>query len=315
MAVLASPSFRELQKLFYEVLLRDGRLLSTEDRQFVITTQDVDKELGRPDLRIEGLDTLILLENKFAASFTPNQMVRYAAKLDQARKSVRVLALACPNYLKSGYERDVVQQFREQGWAVSGIVELHEQLLSRQIRLVVVTWEELLRVLDSGDFLLSQLADFVRERFLVHVHFNREQVSRLMNTEIPELLEKLITLVDRVKGEIGGHGFETGRSSQSIRYWGFNFQRDNTRYYFAYMLNFWGKHRTPLFLQTSPTWDGNGHLTEDLLIRSGFTKEAVDNFLLPVRLHDGDENAVLTAVLSELRGAADRVAAEVVGQH
>lgn len=309
LVILESPAFRELQRLFYQLLMKDGVLLCTESRQFRVSTQESDQRLGRPDLKIEGEDALILLENKFTALFSPNQLPRYAELLGQSTKPTKVLVLVCPQHKRTGYELDAVRQFGATGVQVESFAELQARLTSEGIRLLVVTWEELLRVMDSDHFVVTELASFIRERFLVHIEFTPAEVRRVMSTEIPEMLLKLFKLVSRIKGEIEGNGIEVGRSSQSVRYWAFNLFKNDTAFYFGYMLDPWMEYETPLFLQCSPTWELNTRLTEEMLIQVGFTKVADDNFLLPIRLEEGDENAVLLAVVGQLQQAIDRVVA------
>lgn len=315
LVILESPAFRELQRLFYQLLLRDGALLYTEDRQFRVSTQESDARLGRPDLKIEGEDTLVLLENKFSALFSPNQLPRYAEMLEQARKGTSVLVLLCPQYKRTGYELDAVRQFGDRGMRLPTFTELQAHLLTLNIRLLVVTWEELLRVMDSGHFLVTELASFIRERFLVHVEFTATEVRRIMSTEIPEMLQKIFTLVDRVKGEIEGNGIEAGRSSQSVRYWGFHLSKNDTDFYFGYMFDHWVKYETPLFLQTSPTWKANGHLTEELLAQAGFVKESDKEYLAPIRVQEGDADAVLLAVIERVQQCIDRVVGNQATAH
>lgn len=307
LVILESPAFRGLQRLLYELLLGDGALLCTEARQFRVTTQESDVQLGRPDLKIEGEDTLVLLENKFSALFTPNQLPRYAKMLEHARKGTSVLVLMCPRHKRTGYELDVVRQFSGTGMRFPTFKTLQDHLLTSNVRLRVVTWEELLRVMDSGHFLSTELASFIRERFLVHVEFTATEVRRIMSTEIPELLQKIFDLVERVKGEIEGNGIEAGRSSQSVRYWGFSLSKNGTAFYFGYMFNYWSKYDTPLFLQTSSTWERNHHLNDGVLAQAEFVKESDTEYLFPIRLNEGDEDAVLHAVVERLQKAVDRV--------
>lgn len=305
--LLQSPEFREVQKLFFQAILRDGLLLSTEDRRFRVTTQQADKKLGRPDLTIDGEDVLILIENKFSALFSPNQLYRYSQILDEAGKHRSVLVLVCPKHHRKSYELDIIEQFRTGDETSNTIEELQAQLQKKRIHLVVLTWEELLRILDSSHFLVGELAAFVRDRFLTHVQFVNTEVQRIMSTEIPELLNRVLNLVDRVKGEIAGGHIETRRSSQSIKYYGFGLGLSNTSFYFGYMFDWWIKFKTPLFVQVSPTWDGNGHLTEEVLVQAGFSKEAENNYLFPIRIADGEENVVLAVVVSQIQSLLERV--------
>jgi hypothetical protein len=307
LVILRSPAFRELQRLVYELLLRDGVLLCTEARRFRVSTQESVDRQGRPDLRIEGEDTLILLENKFSALFTPNQLPRYRAMIEQAGKRVGVLVLLCPHHKRTGYELDAVAQFAANGIQFPTFGELQNHLLTRSIRLVVLTWEELLRVIESGNFLISELASFIRDRFLVHVEFTTLEIRRIMSTEIPEMLQKIFTLVERVKGEIGGNGIETGRSSQSMRYFGFNLVKNGTSFYFGYMFDHWVKYGTPILIQTSPQWEPNQHLNEEFLLQSGFVKESDNEFLVPIQLQEGSADAILHDVVEQIQRAIDRV--------
>ncbi len=308
LVLLESPAFRELQRLFYQLILRDGLLLCTEARQFRVATQESDTRLGRPDLKVEGEDTLLLVENKFSALFSPNQLPRYVEILEQAGRATSALALVCPNHMRTRYEQDALKQFGDRGARFPSVAELQAHLRTRNIKLFIVTWEELLRVLDSGHFLVTELASFVRERFLVHVEFTAEEVRRIMSTEIPEMLKKLFKLVDRIKGEIGGQGIEPGRSSQSVRVLGFSLSKNGIGFYFGYMFDLWIKYETPLFLKTSPTWGGNGRLREDALLQAEFVKETDNDFFLPIRLQEGDEAAVLAAVIAQLQQAIDGIA-------
>jgi hypothetical protein len=185
---------------------------------------------------------------------------------------------------------------------------LQQHLLTRRITLHVVTWEELLRLLDSSNFLVTEFVLFIKERFLVHVEFTAQEVQRIMSTEIPELLQKIFTLVNRVKGEIEGNGIEAGRSTQSVRYWGFNLFKNGRCFYFGYMFNHWIKYETPLFLHVTPRWEGNENLEEEHLIQSGMLKESEGEFLLPVTLQAGDETAALGVIVGQLQPVIDRVA-------
>jgi hypothetical protein len=131
-----------------------------------------------------------------------------------------------------------------------------------------------------------------------------------MSPEIPDLLQRIFKLVERVRGEIAGGNITPGRQIQSYKYWGFRFCMNNKSFWFGYMLPHWGKYETPLFLQTRPSWDGNGTITDEALARAGFEKGLADDFILPIRLDAGDETAALGAIVARLQQAVDGLTAD-----
>lgn len=304
--VLESPAFRELQRLFYERILQDRLLLCSRSRQFRVATQESDPRLGRPDLKIEGEETLILLENKLSALFSGgDQLRRYVEILENAGRATRVLVLVCPGHLRSRYQHDALSQFTEGETPFLSFEALQDHLRTKGITLLVVPWEEVLRILDSGHVLVSELMAFLRERFLVHIQISRQEVQRIMDSEIPVLLQKILAMVDRIKGEIGQQDIEVGRSSQSINVYGFNLTRGGYHFWFGYFLPEWRQYGTPLFLQSNPHW-GVRVPDEARLLQVGFIRDERCGLLLPVRLEAGEETA-LGAVVSQLQQAIEQV--------
>jgi hypothetical protein len=107
LVLLKSLAFSELQRRFYQRILQDGLLLTTEARQFEVVTQKRDLRLGQPDMRIEGKEVLVILENKPGAPFTHIQLPRYAEILEDARKKTKILYLVCPNHKREEYEKRI----------------------------------------------------------------------------------------------------------------------------------------------------------------------------------------------------------------
>jgi hypothetical protein len=53
----------------------------------------------------------------------------------------------------------------------------------------------------------------------------------------------------------------------------------------------------------------NGHLNEELLTQAGFLKESDIEYLVPIRIQEGDETVVLLHIIERLHKSIDTIVA------
>jgi hypothetical protein len=250
--LLKHPQFRNEQQLFYEELLKDGNFTGTTDRAFEVSTQ-VWRGSERPDLRILGTDVCILLENKFTAGYTYQQLSRYARRLREVNVRKKVLVLLCPEIWRYVYVKLAAEQFD----ACSGSEDdIRAALDVDGIEFKVLTWDRLLELFGEKQILTAELSRFVRSRYLRAFVLSDEDVARLMTREIPDYLELVFLFVDNLYEASRRFSVQTSspRSGSPRWYW-FTIEKDGWKYWLGYSLLQWKQSGKPIVLQimSSPT--------------------------------------------------------------
>ena len=289
--ILRTPEYEPLQKIFYEFLLKDQKWGGTLGRQIEVRTQ-VNLQGRIPDIVLRSDDVYIVVENKFTAEFSGNdQLARYLKILTEAESGKKHLVLLCPRYAWERYEFQTLNQFKAQYPSLTSFEDLARRLHEdAQVEFTPVCWDELLDLLDSESPIIASFSSFVRKRFLRPVHFTEEQRGLLMNIEIPETLERIITTVERVRGHLTSSEIQTGRFGQAARHYGFSIKKDGYEFWFGYILGTWGEFKTPFFVQCRNQWGEQNHqLTDDTLEAAGFRQHELSDFVLPLSFSDSSE--------------------------
>jgi len=304
--ILRAREFEPLQKIFYEHLFRDGIWRDTLDRRLEVKTQVARKDIGKPDLELCSDDAFVVIENKFDAEFSGgDQLFRYLSILRESHHPTKYLVLLCPQYAWERYEHQTIGQFVPHYGPLNSFRELDTALFQQHgIHFTAMPWDKLLDLLDAKWPLVSTFSRFVRNRFLVSVHFTEEERRLIMSSQIPEALNKLVATVQRVKGSLTAREFTADRIGQSINYYGFYITRAGYKFWFGYIMAAWEEYETPFFLQIDVAWEEkNDQLTDDVLLAAGFRKCRDLKYVLPLEFDlAGDEisgdlvAAVMTAV-------------------
>lgn len=269
--ILAHPSFRAAQQVFYAELLEDRSFAGTAERAFTVSTQFWCGS-ERPDLRIAGAHLCVLIENKFTAGYTEGQIKRYADLLQTEKVESKMLVLLCPQIWRTEYVRLAGQQF--------GMANVTEHELRKNLALApmgitfkVLSWERLLELIGSQDILTAELTRFVRSRYLHSIVFSRESLRMLMSSEIPDELERIFRLVDRVRDALHSLGLKTGSSSSALRWCGFYIDELGWQSWFGYSLLQWSRLHSPVVLQIVKSPDGTSvQQFASALTQLGFVK-------------------------------------------
>jgi hypothetical protein len=268
--LLRHAQFRAEQQRFYEELLRDGKNEGTVERAFEVTTQ-VWRDSERPDLRIVGPDIYVLVENKFTAGYTDQQLARYARRLHDENARTKVLVLLCPEIWRHAYVKLAAIQF---GVSSGSEKDVCKKLCDESnIDFHVMTWDRLLVLFGEQHLLTAELSRFVESRYLHVVELTNDDVVRLMTREIPDLLETIFLYVDNLNSALGRFPLTLSSSrSGSARWYGFSMELDGWKFWLGYSLLQWKRSIAPIVLQvlSSPSGTQLVHF-EQTLRGCGFT--------------------------------------------
>jgi hypothetical protein len=310
--LLAHSQFRAEQQLFYEELLQDRRFAGTTERALEVSTQ-VWRDSERPDLRVLGTDVCVLVENKFTAGYTDKQLPRYAERLRREKVQHKILVLLCPGIWRHVYVRLAALQFG----IASGLEEdIRAALKAEAIEFKVLTWDHLLDLIGEQQLLTAELSRFVKSRYLRPFVLTAKNVARLMTRDIPEHFELVLSYVDNLNAAMGRFPWRISSArSGSVRWYGFNIENGEWRFWAGYSLLQWKNSGTPVVLQimSSPP-DTKPHEYERTLKELGFSQGRDENqrvawyWAVPLRADDKELPAqVATEVYDKCESLAKAV--------
>ncbi|MBI5403382.1 MAG: PD-(D/E)XK nuclease family protein [Ignavibacteriae bacterium] len=267
--ILTDENYAVYQRLFYNYFFGDNINKSTKELKYEIITQKSFFE-GRPDIIIEGGNEIYIIENKFYAGFSQgDQIKRYKDIINR--------------YYKEFQRKEVLLL------TTDGRKKFYEELLNNDgISIRFLSWNFLLDLFYSNDFLISALSNYIYYNFILQIEFSKKELEMLNTTEIPNTIDKLLKVVDKIKTQLQDIGFKVGRTSQSINFYGYFVENDVMKIWFGYGLLWWQectKVISPLFIQIredfSPVYKFDDNFIS-VLLKMGFFESGKNNWIKPI---------------------------------
>jgi len=223
---LTSRDYSPYQRLFYSLIFPDHELKDSEERLFDIATQMSIGNKGIPDIVIEGEQTVILIENKFYASFSQNdQMYRYFKLINkQYMGKEKYLILLTIKDRIDFYLKEIRKQF-EPVFTTDSNEELFNYCSENGVKLQTLSWEDIFKVFGAKDFLIADLNDYIQRKYITSTILNEREIEMINSKEVPILMEKLWAGIDKIKDTLAGEGYDVTRTSQSKLTYGFGVER------------------------------------------------------------------------------------------
>ena len=250
--------FTPFQKLFYSRIL--NRIQNSTQLHAEIVTQP-STVIGRPDMIINTLDSVIIIEIKLGAYLSgDDQLLRYCevfyneSFLNERftfngvnNKQNKILAMLAP--------RNTIDLSLNVSDCICN--KKHNMSFERwcenkDIRFIPIPWEEVLSDLDLNDSLQKELYSFVKG--YIHQELNEEEIMILKDTNIPSALNKLFKNISAIRDHLSILKYKTGRMAQSYNYYGFAIEFKDFSCFFGYCLQPWITYHTPVFLQIKKDW-------------------------------------------------------------
>lgn len=253
--LLDSSAYSPYQRLFYSLIFPGSELQDTEERQFEITTQMSYEEYGRPDVVIENDRQVILIENKFYASFSlDDQMYRYYCYLkDNFVNKEKYLILLTIKDRMDIYIRDIRKQFKTV-FATGNNYELFNYCRDNGVSLQTIAWEDIFRLFDTKDFLIANLNNYIQSKYIISTILNEREIAMINSKEVPALIDKLWAGIDKIRDMLAGDNYKVLRTTQSRIFYGFAVERFWGKVYVEYYHYSWLNYSTPYIMQIRPVW-------------------------------------------------------------
>jgi hypothetical protein len=261
--VLRERMYAPVQRLFFSYLLNDGTSRSTSERDFSIATRLRYQGYGEPDILISGTDSMILIENKFYAPYSGiDQLSRYFRLLkvhpDFKEIPKKALVLLTPSGRVDLYLAEIIRDFAAVNKRVVDLPSLRSMLDREGITFRILEWQEILRLFESADFVLSSLSAFIKDSFIKEVKLMENEMQLLQSEAFPAALQKVLDGVMLARERVHALGTDTksSRFTQSIDVYGFYAKSRISGAWFGYYRQLWTKYKplTPLYLQFRPEW-------------------------------------------------------------
>lgn len=272
--ILSETSFTPFQRLFFGYLL--GQNVSTFEGNFEIETRPRFDSYGSPDILIAGSDLIALIENKFYAPYSgSDQLSRYYKLLlehsDFKRMNTKILVLLTTSSREKHYIDQILTDFKSIYSTVSNIQNLIAQMKATGIEFKILYWQEIIRLFESDDLLVSSLRNYIRINYIGEVQFMSDEIKALKSKEYASAMEKLLECVNILRERIHSDTSDTKKSkmSQSINFYGFSIKLKNLSAWFGYFRPLWNSYEpyTPLYLQVRTDW-----ITNDKIDFNAFVK-------------------------------------------
>jgi len=246
--VLINDDFSIYQRVFYNYFI--GINNTTSENEFDVSTQMRYTTYGIPDMLISNDREVYIIENKFYAPYSgDNQISRYINILNKHFQGIpvkKVFLLTIKNR-REFYETEIKNDLTKNGLiAYLPLVEFR-------------FWEDLQEIFKSNNFLIDNLGYYINKSFIQSIKFTKMNITSLSTPVTPASLKMLIELINLVKGKLNISGVKTGKTSQSINYYGFNCITTKFTLWFGYVFPLWpleyekGKI-TPVYIQLKSEW-------------------------------------------------------------
>lgn len=303
--LLSSDNHRAFQRLFLSRVTGDARRIGG----YSVTLQPDFGPAGRGDLLLENSEYRVLVENKFYASFSgQDQLVRYARHLaetcDEDQAAILVLLTVADR--QEYYVSTLASHFRAVRSSQSvdeslSLVCLHMRQIG--VDFLALSWEDVLSDFTCGNDIADALSVYIRERFVRSTALTSEERIMMESDLVPDLMEKLWAIVDKVKDALGSGGRSTGRTSQSRLFYGFAVHESWGDIWVGTYMTAWKSYQSALCLQIRRDWmraaaraDTIGALLGEL----GFKESSELEFVFPISVPEDHDavNAIVSAYQS-----------------
>lgn len=290
--ILSSPTYAPYQRLFYSLVLSDGMLKDTQERQYEITTQMSFQEFGRPDMLIENDNQVILIENKFYAPFSlDNQIYRYYSFLkDNYTSKEKYLILLTIKDRIELYLKDIRKQF-EAHLTSDKSDELINFCVENGVSFQTLSWEDIFRLFGAEDVIIANLKNYIQSKYITSTILKEREIAMINSKEVPMLMDKLWASIDKIRDMLSGENYKVLRTTQSRIFYGFAVERFWGKVYVEYYHYSWLNYNTPYMMQIRSDWVDHNYRSQDLethLKSINFIYDKNMEYVLPIVIKDAD---------------------------
>ncbi|RQD75863.1 MAG: hypothetical protein D5R97_05365 [Candidatus Syntrophonatronum acetioxidans] len=248
---------------------------------------------GRADIIIESDELLIIVENKFYASFSlGDQIKRYMEYLMQSGNGRSViLVLLSPEERGPYYLSMVKEQLGIMGKGPGRTLEeIKKTMDNESIKFVWLTWEKLLEDFACGNFIVEHLGDFIRSRYLKDTTLTREELKMINQNDIPVILDKIWTSIDKVKDALA-EDYKVKRTTQSRLIYGFFLEETWGDVWVGLYTIIWKEYSAPFFIQARDNWFSESFSSEKVassLKEVGFSEHKEMGYVYLINVNNAD---------------------------
>jgi len=304
--ILSSPTYTPYQRLFYSLVLSDGMLKDTQERQYEITTQMSFQEFGRPDMLIENDNQVILIENKFYAPFSlDNQIYRYYSFLkDNYTSKEKYLILLTIKDRIELYLKDIRKQF-EAHLTSDKSDELINFCSENGVSFQTLSWEDIFRLFGAEDVIIANLKNYIQSKYITSTILKEREIAMINSKEVPMLMDKLWAGIDKIRDMLSGENYKVLRTTQSRIFYGFAVERFWGKVYVEYYHYSWLNYDTPYMMQIRSDWVDHNYRSQDLethLKSIDFIYDKNMEYVLPIVIKEADiAGSAVEAVKDKLK--------------
>lgn len=235
------------QKIFINMVKAKINDIIEYDQNSIVTAQSGIAQIGRFDLKIDTKNYILIIENKFFAS---------SSKGDQIKRYIGYLKKECPSYKKRillvitikdrlfFYKNSILEEFRYSSWN-----DLKIKLKDEGIEIDLLAWDDLLDLFSENVEIINEIREFIKIRYISQTILNKEELSMINTEHIPDILEKYWNSVGKLRDNWDFEQFNTGRMSQSQRYFGFYVKKKNNEIWIGYSHEMWKIYGKPFIIQ------------------------------------------------------------------
>lgn len=280
--ILTNDNYSVYQRLFFNYLFSNAENLDSYELEFEVSTQESFPRFGIPDILIKNESEIYIIENKFYAPYSgDNQISRYHNILTNyfssyKKKGIFLLTIKSRHeYYKQLVANDIKRNITD----------------TNNIEIKYIMWEDILRLFKSNDFIIQNLNNYIKEKYLTNIVFNKYEMEILRNKNTAETLQKLFDFVVRIRELLNSRDYKTGRIGQSYQFYGFSVELENINVWFGYFLTAWlspiNEINTPIYTQIRNDWikiENIDTTFENKLKELGFIKHPELEWLKPFNI-------------------------------
>ncbi len=294
--LLSSEDNSAFRKLFlFRVIPRELENINIDSDLEVIFQADLGKK-GRADLLIESSEYLIIVENKFYASFSGDQPIRYVNYLGEFAGSRKAVFVLLALHDRMSLYKSKIQEMIPEAISIGHGNHFEEWFKSKNVEFITLTWEALLKDFMCGNEVVSQLSEFIKNRYLKNTIFTEKEVKMINTHDIPIIMEKLWATIDKAKDSLAGDDYKVKRTTQSRLFYGFAIEQPWGDIWLELYHNAWKDYATPFILQVRRSFFNDAFNADDIetaLKNNGFTFRPEHEYVLPITIQENDILGVL----------------------
>jgi len=157
------------------------------------------------------------------------------------------------------YLNEIIRDFqRNINKDIIDITSLSKFLIKKNILFYILSWQEILRNIESEDLILNSFSKYVIDSYIREVNLMEVEIDVLKSEVFPLALQKLLEGISLLRERVHALGIDTKsiKFSQSIDIYGFWMSYSICNVWFGYDRTLWMFSRpfTPLYLEFRTNW-------------------------------------------------------------